>query len=734
MTLPTRIALTLAWLVGVALTVSAQPHIVFMIADDLGWGDVSWRGGDARTPRLDQLRTGGMEFERYYAHPSCVPTRVALQTGRNPYRFGITSPGTGFPPLNEHFLPETLRAAGYATHLVGKWHLGLDTEDYYPTSRGFDHFFGFLGGGTDYFGTLNDGVRRNWLRDLEPVTDTGYSTDLFGDEAANIIAAHDLGQPLFLMVCFNAPHTPLEAPAELEANYPELTEDARTYAAMIESMDLAIGQIFDALAARGMINDTLIIFVSDNGAVNADTHGDNGDFRGSKGNALEGGVRLPGLAHWPGSVPAGTVSQQVIADVDWLPTLATVAETTPGTTAPLDGLDLSAALLDPGHDTPRTLLTVAQRTASYQTDLTKIYVDQQGDYTVYNLEVDPHEANDLSGLQPDLAAALITTFEAEQARMRADFSSNSTIGLANISVRASAGGTAGSPIPGFVLTGDGTKEMVLRAVGPTLADYGVTNAHPDPGLEVIRDATSIATNTQWDATDADAFASVGAFPLRNESTDAAIVTEFSNGAYTTPVASNADTTGVTLLEIYDADPTDRSLRVANTSTRAFVGTGDGILVPGFVVNGTGTARLLIRAVGPGLTEFGVTDALADPRLTLFRGSEAIATNTAWGEDPLVADAAMAAGAFALAEESADAALLVSLEAGLYTVAVEGTNGETGTALVELYLAPAPTRISERLNCSRYESKNNARPIGCCPALKDHLMWSIPDAGIAMGPF
>lgn len=660
-----------------------------MMADDLGWGDVSWRGGDARTPRLDQLRLSGMELERYYAHPTCVPTRVALQTGRNPYRFGIVSPGTGFPPLEEHFLPETLRAAGYATHLVGKWHLGNDSEDYYPTSRGFDHFFGFLGGGTDYFGSLNNGARRNWLRDLDPVTDTGYSTDLFGNEATAVIGNHDLSQPLFLMVCFNAPHTPLEAPAELEANYPGLTGDARTYAAMIESMDNAVGQIIDALEARNMVDDTLIVFVSDNGAVNADTHGDNGDFRGSKGSALEGGVRLTGLVSWAGVIPAGTRSQQVLADVDWLPTLATIAQTTPGSTAPLDGIDLSSALLDPAIDQPRDLLTVAQRTASFQTDLTKIYVSQQGDYTVYDLEADPNEANDLSSAQPDLAAALTAKFTAEQARMRADFSSNTGMQLVNISVRAPAGGEAGNPIPGFVLQGSGSKPMVVRAVGPTLADFGVTGVLANPAFTVIRNNEAVASNSQWSSTDANSFARVGAFPLAEGSADAGLEINLTAGGYTTPVETNGDDAGVTLLEVYDGASDDTGMQVVNTSTRAFVGTEDDRLVPGFVVSGTGTARLLIRAVGPGLTEFGVTDALTDPRMTLFRDGIAIAEADNWGTTPEVADAASAAGAFALTEGSLDAALLVSLEAGLYTVTVEGVDQSTGTALFELYLAPSP---------------------------------------------
>lgn len=677
---------------GLVLTLytsAAPPHIVMMVADDLGWGDVSWRGSDARTPNLDQLRTEGMELNRYYGHPTCVPTRVAIHTGRNPYRFGIVAPGTGNPPLDEHFLPETMKQAGYTTRLVGKWHLGDNSTDFYPTSRGFDSFFGFLGGGTDYFGTLNGGSRRGWLRDLEPVTDTGYSTDLFRDEAVSIIRDHDTSQPLFFMVCFNAPHLPLEAPADLEANYPTLTAERRTYAAMIESMDNAVGAIMAELGTKGIDSETLVIFVSDNGAVRTADYGSNGELSQGKGQAFEGGIRLPGVVRWTGRVPAGTVTDQVMADVDWLPTLATIAEATPGTTSPLDGKDQSASFFDASRNETRPVIIAAQSTFAYLDGLNKVTEDRNGGRTIYNVDTDPGENSDLSASQPDLASSLSSRLDQELARMRADFSSNEGVKLINISVRARAGAAVGNPIPGFVLSGENTKPMVIRAVGPTLADFGVNGVLADPTLSLIQNGTTLGTNSQWQATDATKFAEVGGFPLTSGSNDAALVVNLGSGGFTTPVETSGNDNGVVLLEVYDGETSNDSLSVVNTSTRAFVGTGDDRLVPGFVVQGEGTARLLIRAVGPGLTGFGVTGVLADPQMTLYRDGIAIATNNNWSQDPSTEDAATASGAFALTANSLDAAMIISLTEGLYTVAVEGADGGTGTALFELYLAPSP---------------------------------------------
>lgn len=269
-----------------------------------------------------------------------------------------------------------------------------------------------------------------------------------------------------------------------------------------------------------------------------------------------------------------------------------------------------------------------------------------------------------------------------------------TAQLINIATRAQVGGPAGTPIAGFVISGSGSKRMLVRAIGPALAKFDVTGALADPALTLVSGATnaSVATNDNWLSADAATFTSVGAFALASGSRDAALVSTLATGSYSMPVDAG-DASGVTLLEVYDADSsTTPTARLINASTRAFVGTGESVLIPGFVISGTGTVKLLIRAAGPALAAFGVTGTLADPQISLFAAgsSAAIATNDNWstaGNATAVAAAATNAGAFAFSSGSSDAALLVDLSAGSYTATVSGGGGTTGTALVEIYVVP-----------------------------------------------
>lgn len=236
----------------------------------------------------------------------------------------------------------------------------------------------------------------------------------------------------------------------------------------------------------------------------------------------------------------------------------------------------------------------------------------------------------------------------------------------------------------------GAKKVVVRAVGPTLATFGVSGALADPSLSIMSGDTMVTSNDNWNATDAATFASVGAFALASGSKDAAIVTTLPAGSYSSPVGANGGA-GITLLEVYDADP-NGSATLSNASTRAFVGTGDQVLIPGFVIGGTGAVKLLIRAVGPTLGSFGVPGALADPQISLFSSgnSTALATNDNWSSAANATEITVAAaqvGAFALAGGSKDAALLVTLAPGAYTASVSGVGGTTGTALVEIYVVP-----------------------------------------------
>ena len=265
-----------------------------------------------------------------------------------------------------------------------------------------------------------------------------------------------------------------------------------------------------------------------------------------------------------------------------------------------------------------------------------------------------------------------------------------TAGIVNLGVRARLGGVAGTPIIGFVLGGSGAgKRLVLRGDGPTLiASFGLTTALSDPQLQLWSDSTVLASNSSWLAGDSAAMAAAGAFPFNAGSGDAAIVKTLAPGAYTTPVASLSGASGIVLVECYDGAAADTSSRLINASARAWVGTGGDALIPGFVIAGSGTVQVLVRAVGPGLAAFNVPDTLADPQITLYSGSTILASNQGWGSASNVAAIATAAaqvGAFALSSGSKDSALLVSLSAGSYTAIISGVTGTTGTVLVEVYL-------------------------------------------------
>lgn len=261
-----------------------------------------------------------------------------------------------------------------------------------------------------------------------------------------------------------------------------------------------------------------------------------------------------------------------------------------------------------------------------------------------------------------------------------------TARLINVATRVQVGGASGTPIAGFTIGGTGSKRIVARAVGPGLATFGVSGTLADPSLALISSGLTVASNDTWNASDAAAFTASGAFALTAGSRDAALVTSLSSGSYSA-VMGDGGGSGVALLEVYDGD-TSASTRLINVSTRAFVGTGEQVLIPGFVVSGEGTMKILIRAVGPGLAAFGVGGTLADPQMTLFRGTATVASNDNWSSATNASEIAAAAtnsGAFTLASGSRDAAMLVELAAGAYTVSVNGVGSTTGTALVELYV-------------------------------------------------
>jgi arylsulfatase A-like enzyme len=346
--------LRLPLLAAVALTSSMfaadRPHVVYFLADDMGFADPGFHGSEIKTPNIDKLAAAGAKLEAFYVQPVCSPTRATLMTGRYPIRHGlqvgVVRPWAQYGlPLEERTLPQALKEAGYETAIVGKWHLGHFQPDYLPTHRGFDHQYGHYNGAIDYFTHMRDGGF-DWHRDDKVCRDEGYSTHLDADEACRLIAAHDSKVPLFLYVPFNAVHAPHQVPAKYKGSYKHLPEPRQTYAGMTAAMDESIGRIVEAIEKRGMRQDTLFVFSSDNGGPEPGKVTDNGKLRAGKATVYEGGVRVCACAAWDGHIKPGTTVNEPLHVVDWYPTLLKLAGAKLEQKLPLDGLDLWPTLTE----------------------------------------------------------------------------------------------------------------------------------------------------------------------------------------------------------------------------------------------------------------------------------------------------------------------------------------------------------------------------------------------------
>ena len=401
-------ALLFAVAIGCTTTIAGQdrkpaPNLLVLIADDLGWGDLSLHHGRPRTPQLDRLAGDGVELQRFYVYPVCSPTRSAFLTGQMPRRYGIVHPlGPREPglPAGLPLLPRTLQSAGYQTFLVGKWHVGTQSP---PQRSGFEHFYGFMGAEVDYFQHTSRNGIVDWQRDGQTVEEPGYSTILFADEAIRLLEKRDTNRPFFLEVAFNAPHFPLSAPEEYLARYKNLPARAATYAAVVDAMDVAIGRILAALDKQGLRENTLVVFFSDNGA--GGQGGSNGSFRGGKDTVFEGGIHTPCLMRWPGHIKAGTVSQQPVAVQDLFPTLTT-AVGVPVTNAPkLDGLNLWEPLRS-GQVQDRGPFVIAGTDCAIFDGDWKLIETSDGKRSLYQLAKDPSETTDLLARETDIAQRL----------------------------------------------------------------------------------------------------------------------------------------------------------------------------------------------------------------------------------------------------------------------------------------------------------------------------------------
>jgi arylsulfatase A-like enzyme len=350
----------------------ARPNLIIILTDDQGYGDVGFNGcKDIPTPHLDSIASNGVRFANgYVSYPVCSPSRAGLLTGRYQQRFGHErnprfepdNPRSGLP-LSETTLADALGNVGYRSGIIGKWHLGAH-PDLHPLKRGFNEFFGHLGGGHRYFPdemTLTnastakseaDSYRLAILRDYTPVKTTQYLTDEFSDEAVRFVERHR-SQPFFLYLAYNAPHSPLQAPEKYLQRFAAIKNPKRrTYAAMVSAVDDGVGRLLAKLRELGLEQNTLVVFLSDNGGPTDDNASSNAPLRGTKGSPWEGGWRVPFAVQWPGHLPKGRVYEPPVLSLDIFATIAALANAPSNAARPLDGVNLMPYLTGQNTNAP----------------------------------------------------------------------------------------------------------------------------------------------------------------------------------------------------------------------------------------------------------------------------------------------------------------------------------------------------------------------------------------------
>ena len=434
-----------------------RPNILFIVADDLGYGELGSSGGtDIPTPHLDALAAGGVRFTHgYVTAPFCAASRAALLTGRYQTRFGFefnpigaknAAPGIGLP-VGEKTVADHLRATGYATALVGKWHLG-GTAEFHPQRRGFDEFFGFLHEGHTYVPhpwegvttwlrrrALPDGGTGRWtspdgrlvwtthmggnepdydadnplLRSSQPVDERANLTDAFTREANDFITRHRT-QPFFLYLAYNAVHSPMQAPEAYLAKFAHLPDlHRRLFAAMLAHLDDSVGRVLAHLRATGLAENTLVVFLSDNGGPTKELTSRNAPLRGGKGELWEGGIRVPFIVSWPGRIPPRTDATPVISLDATATALALAGISAPPT--PLDGVNLWPRLSGKSTAAPHSVLywRVGERHAIRQGDWKLLR--QRGAWQLYDLAHDVGEQTDRAMAEPARTQALAALWE-----------------------------------------------------------------------------------------------------------------------------------------------------------------------------------------------------------------------------------------------------------------------------------------------------------------------------------
>ncbi|HEX6648260.1 MAG TPA: sulfatase-like hydrolase/transferase [Pyrinomonadaceae bacterium] len=401
---------------------SSRPNVVFILADDLGWGDLSCYGRpDYATPNIDRLATEGVKLTNAYsASAVCTPTRCGFITGRYPARLNIglieplpaTNREVGLDP-GHPTIASILKSSGYETALIGKWHLGFRPE-WGPNAHGFDEFFGILSGAVDYHEHKTGLGLPDLYENLTPIERNGYLTDLLTNRAVSYIKRRRTA-PFYLSLHYTAPHWPWQdrrggervifTDKTIEPVTMGKGGSLKLYAEMMRILDEGVGRVMNALKAARIDNRTLVIFTSDNGG---ERFSYEWPFRGSKGDLFEGGIRVPAIVRWPGVVPKNRVTDQVAITMDWTATIVAAAKTSAAEGYPLDGIDLLPVINSAKRD--RTLFwRIGSQDAVRQGDW-KYFNDGQRRF-LFNLSIDEHEQADFSSKNPDVLARLATEFD-----------------------------------------------------------------------------------------------------------------------------------------------------------------------------------------------------------------------------------------------------------------------------------------------------------------------------------
>ena len=413
--------------VRAARSADERPNVLVILADDLGYRDVGFQGAtEIETPHLDRIAEAGVVFESgYVAYPLCVPSRAALMSGRYPARFGYEL------PLEERTFARYLQEAGYRTGIVGKWHLGT-TPLHHPLNRGFDYFYGFTGGGHDYFRIdVTEAPLREYLLPLNEGRGaagfSGYLTDALTDRAVDFVSA-DRDEPFFLYLAYNAPHAPLQAPAETVRKYRHVEDERRrTYLAMIDALDGNVGRVVAALQAAGRWDNTLTFFLSDNGGEGGAARADNGPLREGKGSVFEGGIRVPFAASWPARWPGGATYEPMVISLDVAATALAAAGVDAEPHLPLDGVNLDPYLRGAASGVPHRALfwkvgadrNPNHRFAARAADAK--LVGAAGKRELFDLRADPGETRDVSAEQAAAAARLTALYDDWKERTSDDY-------------------------------------------------------------------------------------------------------------------------------------------------------------------------------------------------------------------------------------------------------------------------------------------------------------------------